>query len=140
MIGSALRQRLLDVTGVTDLVGIRIYPMKLPQEPTFPAIVYQRISGDHEHAHGTRASGLAMPRYQFDAYADTYTGADNLGEQIRLALQGFSGTISYDSPAQTMKVWAIFAESDHDIGFDDKTELYRRSFDFFIHHQETIPA
>ena len=117
-------------TDVATLVSARMYPLKMPQDPTLPLLVYQRISGPREHdADG--AAGVASPRIQIDAWAVTYGGAKALATAVRKRLDGYSGDMG--SPA----VEAIFSHllSDHDL-YDDVTELWRVSMDFEIMHIE----
>ena len=57
----ALFTRLDGFAGLTSLVVSRIYPLILPQNPTLPAVTYQRIDGIRED--GIAGShGLAHPR------------------------------------------------------------------------------
>lgn len=133
MIHEALFSILSTFSGLTSLVDTRIYPATAPQETGKPYVVYQQISGDHVESH-QGSSGLSMPRYQLDSYAETYNEAKAVGKQIRLAIHGYNST----SPVAGTIIHAILAESDRD-GFDDKTSLYRFSSDYFIHHREAQP-
>jgi hypothetical protein len=142
MIADALYTILSGFAGLTALVSTRIYPRRAPQEVTAPYVIFQRISTIRDHSH-SGPSGLANPRYQFDAYAATPEEADAISDQIRLALDGYTGTVtSGESPALFPDVWiqGIFAEDERDITFDDKAELHRTSSDFFIFHRESVPA
>jgi hypothetical protein len=113
---------------VSGLVSTRIYPVSLPQKPTYPAIVYTRISGDRLHSLGG-ASNLASPRFQIDCFASTYSAVKDLASKIRSAINGFRGTVS------GVTVHGIFLESDNDI-FEDDFNVYRVSSDYFIHYKE----
>ena len=121
---------ILGTTAISDLVGARMYPLKMPQSPTLPLLVYQRISGPREHdADG--AAGLANPRIQIDAWAITYGGAKALATVVRKRIDGYSGDMG--SPA----VEAIFIHLLNDRDFyDDVTELWRVSMDYEIMHVE----
>ena len=114
---------------VSGLVSTRIYPVNLPQKPTYPAIVYTRISGERTYSFDG-ASGLTSQRFQIDSFASTYSGAKDLSNKIRSAINGFRGTVS------GIFVQGIFLENDSDI-FDDDFNIYRVSCDYFIHYKET---
>lgn len=131
MIEEALFSRLSGFAGLSSLVGDRIYPLKLPQKPTLPAVVYQRISGARVRSL-LGSSGLASPRFQFDSYAAGAKTSREVSEQIRLALQGFSGTVA------GVRITGITFEGDRDFYYDD-TGLYRRLADYFIWHNEAKP-
>lgn len=91
MIESALRALVLADSAVSALIGTRLYPQKLPQDPTYPAATYQRIDGPRLYDHGG-ATGLAEGRFQFDVWATTYSSAKAVAAAVRAALSGYSGT------------------------------------------------
>ena len=124
----AIYSRLIGFAGLSALVGIRVYPSLLPQKVTYPAVRYSRVSGERLRSH-SGASGLAMPRFQIDAWAETYDEAKAVAKQIRLALDNFSGTVA------TVKIHAAFLDSDRDL-YDDKAEVFAVSADYTIAHQE----
>ncbi|MBV5268975.1 MAG: DUF3168 domain-containing protein, partial [Afipia sp.] len=72
----ALRSFLLADAGIAAIVGTRVFPIKIPQgtPPKVSSIVYTRISGAGVY-HMGGDSGLAMPRYQLDAWAPTADAA-----------------------------------------------------------------
>jgi hypothetical protein len=129
-IASDLRTYLLADATLTTLVGTRMYPLKLPQAPTMPAIIYTWISGARVHS-TDGPSGLSNPRVQFDCWAQTYLEAEALLEALRKRLDGFQGT------AGSSWIQAVFFETERD-GYDDDTELYRRSADFFVWYEEAV--
>lgn len=91
MIHEALRTRLTTVSAVTALVSTRVYPNVLPQNPTLPAVVYQRIDERRETAMGSDP-GVVRARVQVSAWAATFTAARGIGEEVRKALQRYRGT------------------------------------------------
>ena len=75
------------------LVGARIYPTLLPQDPTLPAITYQRIvTGRIRHLGGL--SGLAQPRFQFNCWATTPEGARAVAAAVRADLDDIGETVA----------------------------------------------
>ena len=71
--------------GLSALVGTRVFPVILPQNVTLPAVRYQRITGGQVTAH-SGYTGLENPRYQIDAWANTFDAARAIAKQIRLAM------------------------------------------------------
>lgn len=110
-IEEAVRDRLLSLAGVTALVSTRIYLLKLPQRPTYPAVRIQSV-GDVETYHLRGKDRMCWTRLQVDAFAseggvsDPYASAgavaeaiagDGLGDQAS-GLSGFVGGLG-GSPA-----------------------------------------
>jgi hypothetical protein len=115
-----------------DSGGRRIYPMLLQQGQKQPSIVYSTISGEGDH-HMQGPSGLARPRIQIDAWAQTADAATSLANLIKSRIDGFQGEIAYgsSSPQSTVKVRGIFFAGDRDL-YDDVAKMYRVSRDYFI--------
>lgn len=88
---AALYARLGAVSGVTDLVSTRIYPLVAPQNASLPLVVVNRIGEIHEH-HTTAAAGIARASMQIDCWAATLDAAVAVGDAVRAALDGWSGT------------------------------------------------
>jgi len=85
-LSEALYSRLQAVSGVTALVGTRVYPLRLPQAVTYPAVRYQVI--DEERPGALDADiGLVWARVQLDSYAATYLAAKQLATALRAALR-----------------------------------------------------
>ena len=92
---AAVRSQLLAHAGTAALVGDRVWHSVLPPEQKdvayMPAIVVQQISGVAEHVMGGTA-GIVDLRIQVDAWAKNRAGCQALTEQVRAALQSYSGT------------------------------------------------
>ena len=73
--------------GIAALVMARVYPLKLPQNPTLPALTYQRVSDAPEYSHDPGASH--MPRVQVTCWAATYGGVEALTTQVNLASEAW---------------------------------------------------
>lgn len=68
-------------------LGNRVYPLVLPQNPTYPSVVYQRISSyDTQTINGTQS--LDMGRFQIKVYATSYKNAIDTAELVKTALSG----------------------------------------------------
>ena len=122
-----LRTHLIADSPVTALVVARIYPIKLPQSPVYPAITYQIIS-DIPHRSLDGDSDLERVRARIDCWAETYTEALDLARKVRTAVADFSGTMG------TTVVTSSKFETWNDI-FEDAPEVYRRVVDFIIAHR-----
>lgn len=89
---NALMYRLLTAPGVASLVGFSVFPIAVPKSPAFPFVVYKR-------ANITREYSLATPFFepmvhlQIASWATSHDGARELGDEVRLALNGHTGTI-----------------------------------------------
>ena len=105
---------------LTALVSSRIYPIKAPQSPTYPLVIYQRVSNDHINSL-TGSSGLNKSRYQFDIYAATYGAANNIADAVA---GGMAAATTYES----------ILLSTIDLDFDDNVEEYRVTIDFSVWH------
>lgn len=86
-IEQALYWKLANTTAISTLVGTRIYPVNAPPDADSLYIVYEKVSGPRVEIMGGK-SGLANPTFQISGWASTYAAAKELGEQIRLALDG----------------------------------------------------
>ena len=131
IIEEAITAHLTTTAGLAALIGTRVSPLRLPENPTYPVVTYQRISAPRIQSH-TGPSGLAYPRFQFDCYATTYLRAKHVAEQVRLALDGYVGTMG---GAAGVPVSSSLIQSDRD-DYDPTTRIWRISLDFIIGHQE----
>jgi hypothetical protein len=87
----------------------RVYPLILPQSPTFPAVTYQQISAVRMHAMG-QDSPLVRVRVQVDSWGKTYAEARTLAAEVEARLKRHSGQYG------AVKV--------HDVLLDNELELY----------------
>ncbi len=127
---------LTGVTALTAIVGTRIYPNSLPQNPVFPALTYALVSAPHDHTL-TDAAGIVRARIQFDAYGYKLSEAVAITEAIRLALQRYTGSFG----AKVVLASKLANEQDLSIAPQDASQswLYRKSSDYIIKLRELIP-
>jgi hypothetical protein len=104
-----LRDYLIAYTDLNALVGSRIYPAVLPDNPTYPAIAHSEVSGSRRHN-----INVAFPRYQFSCFSPTYLIAKEVATQVRKALQRYSGLMG-----STRVIQGVF---ENEIEFYDPTE------------------
>lgn len=109
---------------MSALVGSRIYPLRLPERPTLPAIRYQRISTDPADSH-SGSSGLEHVRVQLGVHAATYASAEAVAAAIKTALDAVGSA----GPGQ-----ASFVVNDTDLDVE-QTEGVLRIVDVMVWHQ-----
>ena len=123
MIESSIRSILVNDATV-KAITTRCYPVTIPQSPTYPLILYTRISGVRDH-HLQGPSGIVRTRMQIEAWAETYSGAKTLAAAIRGALDGYTG------PA----IGSCLLDNERDI-YEPELNVYRVVYDFQILDEE----
>lgn len=119
---------LLSVGSPSTPAEARVYPVKAPQHPTLPFLIYTKISAPRLY-HLAGQTRLVRARFQVDCWAETYAGAVALAEAVRGLLSGFRGTVA------GVVIGAVYLDNETDF-WGDETEGYRRSLDFLVWHQE----
>ena len=118
------------LTGLTALVGDRIYPGLLPENGTLPAVVYSWLDKDHDVVDpDTADANLSNGQLRFSIHAalvdengipaDAYAAAHAVATQLRLALNG-------TKRATLAGISAVSVTELHtrDAGYDDFTVTY----------------
>lgn len=135
---SSLHSYLSSKTSITNLVGSNIWRGRLPQSYSWssPAITFRRISEPHDH-NLDGASGIAQARVQIDCWARSAATADNVAEQVRLVLQGYSGTLG------TITATSVVLDNVVSIPEQPKDASdewrYHIALDFLIFYRESVP-
>jgi hypothetical protein len=118
------------------LVGTRVYPIVLPQSPTYPSIRYQRISTVRApyRVLSTGRAGYAKPRFQIDSYALTPATAQAVADAVMARLDGFA------APVANVIIGSIATEdedADIEVGVGPGgAPVYRHRKDYLVGHQE----
>ena len=128
-IEEALFSRLSTFTGLSALVGSRIYPMLMPQNCVNPAITYQKISGAVVQAF-QKDTNLAHPIFQVSCWGKTYQEVKGVAKQIKLALRDFSGLMGGAVP-----VSAVLIQGEVD-DYETDSKTFSIKIDFEIWHEE----
>lgn len=131
-VAEALYARLTSFGGLSALVGSRIYPNIIPQNSTYPCIIYGRVAAEHFHCM-EGSSGLVAETYQIDIFATSKSSAEAIAEQVRLALQGYRGT------SAGVAVNGVLLTDTRD-DYSDVARLFNVSHDFKIWANEDRPA
>lgn len=130
MIEQALYAKLAGTAGVTNIVSTRIYAIKLPQAPTFPAISYERVSTGGRTLFHNGISQVAEPIFQLSCWAENPKSAKQLAAEIRKALHGWSGSQS----GETIFRSEVINEIDL---WDEEISIYHVVVEVQILHRET---
>jgi|WetSurMetagenome_2_1015567.scaffolds.fasta_scaffold00567_25 hypothetical protein len=125
---TALATILEDTTALTALVGTRIYSVMLPQGFTLPAVVFRMTADETERILSGHA-GKARTTFEVSYCAVTDTAAETGGEIIRIALDGYSGTVS------SVKIQSVIMTTRSD-DYEPDLNIFRRVMEFKIGHIE----
>ena len=133
-IETALYSILSGDSGVSAIVGTRIYPKVIPQLASLPAVSYQEITGMREHTMDGPV-GMVRSRWQINCVADSYSALRALADAVRKALDGYCDT------ASSTKIDACFLDNEND-GLDSLPDVkgskrYTKILDFIIWFQES---
>lgn len=119
--------------GLSREVDSRIYPLLLPQNPTFPAVTYSRVATTRLHAF--ERSFFPHPRFQFNCWAmnttdkSGYEIAKDVAEQLVAALNLYWGAMGDET------VQASFIDDQHDL-YDPDTKVWHVVVGAVIWHEE----
>lgn len=141
MIRTDLRAYLASKTTVTNICGTRIHWTHIPQrksnETTYPCVVFRRATGGHEH-HLDGSAGYAAPLFDIDVWGEDDEIVENLGEQVRLVLQGFQGVMG------STTIGRLTLDDEHDYyypsGKDNDRGQYLIRYRYTIGYTEAIPS
>ncbi|NVO06588.1 MAG: DUF3168 domain-containing protein [Rhodoferax sp.] len=123
-------------SGLSALIGTRLYPNKLPQNTAMPAVAYRAISGIELTPIDAQAGyQVVRTRVQITAMAKNYAEVKAILEQVRLACLYRSGSIS--TAVGTVRVLSVARDSVGADMRDDDLALYLQSMDLLVTHYET---
>jgi hypothetical protein len=126
--GAGLRALLLSSPSIVAMVDQRVFASKLAQGEIRDSLVYHPIS-ETEIGHYRGPSWLMSTRFQIDAYSRSRDSAEALANLVHEFISGFQGS------AGGCEIQGVF-HSNGFAGYDDALQLYNRSRDFFLWHNE----
>lgn len=130
--GTLLRYVAANDTGViASGLAARIYPERLPQNPTLPAAAYYEVADDIVSTIDG-AGSLFIGLVEIEIYATTKAIADECEEALRLALQGYQGVV------YGQKIGIEYIESHS--GFAAEITNYVKVARYRIYHRRANPA
>ena len=86
-------QRLVTTPAVARLIGFQVYPLAVPKNAVLPFCVYKRNNISRE---STLSGPIFLPvvSLQIASWALYYDSARELGDEVRLSLDGHTGTFA----------------------------------------------
>ena len=130
---TAVGHRLSNYSNLTALVSTRIYANKLPQSVSYPAVSYQVISGIPRTHLMNADDDLTAARVQVSSWDDNITDAMLVADQIKAALQDFSGTMGGDGGLTVQRVFYELGPVDV---YDPEIKIHNIVQDFIVWWEE----
>lgn len=106
----------------------RIEPDVLPEDASYPAIRYSRITTNRQYTQDG-PTGKPNALFQIDSFGKTKGASVDTAEAVRKTLDGFKGAMG------AAKTDGSFSE-DEDTDYDPDSETYRVRQDWRIYHTE----
>lgn len=135
MIEQAIQSMILADASFNAIAGNAVFYNKAPQKAALPYVILSRISAQRILSFAGY-SGLTAPRVQVDCYATTYTQVRKMADVIRLAINGFRGTVL------GKEIQGVFLEDDRDSyeppEHGDEVGVHRVSNDYFVWFKEAV--
>lgn len=124
----AIFQKLSTNLNISNIVGSKIYHIRLPDNPVFPCISYNRISTTRELTL-TDTVSMANALVDVHAWSESDLECRNLSLQIVSALNGFRGAVT------SLYIERIIQLNEIDM-YEDDTEIFHTVNTFRILYQE----
>jgi len=125
-----IHDRLNQFTGLTDLVGTRIYPLVMPDKPQYPAVTFHVIASSSEKG-STSDPAMMKCIVQVTAWDKTLLGARTVADQIRKALDRYRNVT-----LNGVKVDDCIFEGDQDL-YDPEPKIFYVPVTFRLHFRES---
>ena len=114
-------------SGLSALVGTRIYLDTRPEADPLPGVVYEIISDKQDNAR-IGEQEMVTARIQVTSFGQIAEDAVNVREQVRLAIHNKSGTIG----GYTL-LTSIESGAGPD-SYDQLVNIYAKPMDFMLHY------
>lgn len=127
-----IRALLQASTAVSALVGTRMARVRLPQGTTYPALVYQQVSGlPVPPINATAGGNVSRARVQVTALSRSLDELDSLLETVRVACSFKNGTLG------GVQCIAVIPDSTTPALKDDEAQCFYQSIDFMVSYYES---
>ena len=123
MLETRIFAHLSTTASVTAITASRIYPLILPQDPTLPAITYQRVAGTRENCIREGYVTLENAIVQIDVWSTSFDVTADLSSKVITAM-GAATSFS-----------CLLPNSPIDL-YEDDIFAFRRTMDFSIWNRE----
>jgi hypothetical protein len=120
---SKIFKHLSTVNAVSTYVGTRIYPALLPQDPTYPAIVYMRVGSQKEYGLNGYAS-LERVHIAIDINATGFAQMRDISAAVKAAMDTATGFS------------AILENENNLYESESEVRIYREILDFSVWNRE----
>jgi hypothetical protein len=128
MIEAGLYSLLTANAGLTALVGNRIYPVLVPEPPTYPCLSYQVVASHSTYTFEGKQLGSKL--FQFDAWGTSFSDCKNILNALRNALDTYQGTLTDGT-----RVLCALSEQEID-QFEEDSRVYRSLAEYRIEYVE----
>lgn len=129
-----VRALILGDAAIVALVAARVWPLRLPQKPTLPAIVVTRVS-DIRATPLRGSASVARPRVQVDCWAQSSDQAAALGALVRQRLENYDGQYTdAASPATTVEIQTRYADGSDRFDEDINGGTCRHLAEYLVFH------
>jgi hypothetical protein len=131
MLESGLREQLLTITDVVNVIGQRIYPVIAPEDLTlYPCITMATASYVPAYTATPGSTGIAQKRIVLMVYSADYSDCRSVVEAIRSTMSGFQGVL----PDGTQVPLCQIANSQD--FYESDSRLYRSALHLLMQYQE----
>ena len=128
-IREGIRSAVLSDATVSNTIDTRAYYKMLPQNPTYPAITFEQISGDPLNAL-SEVPALSWSRIRVNCWGETYSDADALAIAVENALNGQTFSLT------GLEIGSIVADGMRDF-YEPNVEAFYITQDYRIFYKET---
>jgi hypothetical protein len=128
MIESKMVDVLLAASGVTAIIGTRIFPVVVKQTTAFPSLVYRRLPGGERTYSLAGSAGWTTVIVAIYAWASDYPTARSLANEVRKALDAYAS-----NTADNIQVASVSDGGDEWI---DELAVYGCGVDVTLHYLE----
>ena len=127
---TAIKALLTRSTALAALVGTRIYPDIMPDNPVYPAVTYQKLSGSSERG-AVADPALMLAVFQVSSWAGSRLESARVASAVRAALDRIRKTT-----LAGVVIDDVFYAGDVDL-FDNDTRTYFNHCSFKIYFRDS---
>jgi len=123
MIEDDLYDYLTADSGVSALVGARIWPDIVPQDPSYPLITYARSNDERESTFDEGQTDHVGADFQIDSWGETRGAAIELAATVRAALLNYGGDMGATRIDQ-VRLSSQLDIYEHEVGAYRRTQIW----------------
>lgn len=127
-IEAGLYDYLTNNANVSGVVAARIYPIIMPQNPTYPCITYTSSGAVRNSTFSGQTDFVGM-QIDIDCWASTYSAAKDLQSKVRGVVQNYQGLMG------GVTVDSVFVYDPYET-YEVDAEAYRCTIPITIYHTE----